>query len=116
MRVSCSGPAGATCRLALKMTVKETFVGHKLISVTARRKVTKKVVVVGTASATLSAGQSQTLRIALNGTGRRLLASHHKLKAKLVVTQAIANAITTTVSTRTVTFKVAKKGRRHRAS
>jgi hypothetical protein len=113
VRVSCSGPAGATCRLALKMTVKETLAGHKLISVTARRKVTKKVVVVGTASATLTAGQSQTLRIALNGTGRRLLASHRKLKAKLVVTQAIANGIIRTVSTQTVTFKAAKKAHRH---
>jgi hypothetical protein len=114
VRVSCSGPTGATCRLALELTVKEALAGHKLISVTARRKVTKKVVVVGTASATLSAGQSQILGIALNGTGRRLLASRHVLKAKLVVTQVIASGITMTVSTQTITFKAAKKGHRHR--
>jgi hypothetical protein len=113
VRVSCSGPAGATCRLVLKMTVKETFTGHKPISVTAHRNVTK-VVVVGTASVTLNVGQGQTLRIALNSAGRRLVASHHNLKARLVVTQAIANGTTKTVSAQTVTFKAAKKGRGHR--
>jgi hypothetical protein len=53
------------------------------------------------------------LRIALNGAGRRLLASRRKLKAKLLVTQALANEITRTVSTQTVTFKAAKQGHGH---
>ena len=70
VRVSCTGPAGAKCRMAFKLTVTELFKGHKLISVTARTKVKKKVVVVGIASVTLNAGESRTVRIALNSTGR----------------------------------------------
>ena len=90
VRVSCTGPAGATCRLALKLTVTETLKGHKLVAVTARAngRKTRRVVVVGTANVSLKAGQTQTVRIALNRTGKRLLASRHGLKAKLGVSQA----------------------------
>jgi hypothetical protein len=117
VRVSCTGAAEATCRLAFKLTVTETLKGHKLVAVTARanRRKTRKVVVVGTANVSLSAGQTQTVRIALNRTGRRLLTSRHVLKAKLRVTQATASGVTVTVSTQIVTFKPVKKGRGHRA-
>jgi hypothetical protein len=116
-RVSCTGPAGATCRLAFKLTVTETIKGHKLVAVSAgsNGRKTRKVVVVGIANVSLKAGQTQTVRIALNRTGKRLFASHHGLKAKLRVTQATAAAGAATVSTRTVTFKPAKRGRTHRA-
>ena len=117
VRVSCTGPAGATCRLAFELTVNETFKGHKLVAATARAtgRETRKVVVVGTANVTLGAGQAQTVRITLNRTGRRLLASRHVLKANLGVTQATAAGVTVTVSREIVTFKQVKKGRGHRA-
>ncbi len=77
------------------MTVTETFKGHKLIAVTARKKVKKKVkkkvVTVGTTSITLNAGESRTVRIALNSTGKRLLAKRHKLKVKLRISQTLSN-------------------------
>ena len=71
------------------------------------------MVVVGTASISLNAGQATTVRVALNRTGKRLFASRHELKAKLRVAQAIANGSTQAVSTQTVTFK-AKRAGRHR--
>ncbi len=106
VRISCIGAAGATCRMAFKLTVIETLQGHRLIAVTARskRRKTHKVVVVGTASITLGAGRVQTVRFTLNHVGKRLLSSRHELKAKLQITQQANPAKTTTV-TQIVTFK-----------
>jgi len=111
VRLSCPGEAGAPCKLALKLTVTETFKGKKLISVTARKKkkVTKKVVVVGAATVTLRAGESRTVRISLNSTGKRLLAKRHKLKVRLRITQTLASGRSTTIRSQTLTFKTAKK-------
>src|SRR5262249_4140384 len=84
--VSCAGDAGATCKLTLKLTVTETFKGKRLISLTARKRknrLTKKVVAVGSASVTLKAGETRTVRIALNGTGKGLLQKPHNLKGTL---------------------------------
>jgi hypothetical protein len=117
VRVSCAGEAGATCKLTLKLTVTETFTGHKLISVTSRRKkkVTKKLVVVGTASVTLKAGESKTVRIALNGTGKRLLEKRRTLKVTLRVTQTLSTGQIKAISTQKLTFKAAKRHpKRHR--
>jgi hypothetical protein len=72
VRVSCTGAAGATCKLAFRMTVTERFRGRKLIAVPARKKPkTRKVVVtVGSARGiTLTAGQSKVVKISLNGKG-----------------------------------------------
>jgi hypothetical protein len=116
VRVSCAGEAGSTCKLTLKLTVTERFRGKKLISVTARKKkkVTKKLVVVGSASVTLKAGESKTVRIALNRTGKRLLARRHKLKVKLRITQILASGQTKAISSQTLTFKAPKRRHRHR--
>ena len=109
VRVTCAGAAGAQCELSLRMTVSETFRGHKLIAVTAR--VRHKVIGVGSAAVTLTAGNAQTVRISLNGPGRTLLASRHVLKVKLVVTEGLGNGQSATVSTQTVTFTT--HGHRH---
>ncbi len=116
VRVSCTGAAGASCRVALKLTITETFNGHRLLAVTAGSKghTTRKVVVVGSANVTLSAGQVKTVKIALNRIGRRLLAGRHGLRTKLRVTQASASGASTTVSIHLVTFKAAKQQPAHR--
>ena len=103
VRVTCAGAAGAQCNLSLRMTVTETFRGHRLIAVTSR--VRHKVIGVGSAAVTLTAGNAQTVRISLNGEGRKLVASRHVLKVKLVVTAALGNGQSATVSNQTVTFK-----------
>jgi hypothetical protein len=111
VRVSCAGAPGATCKLTLHLTVTQTFRGHRLIAVKARKQARKihKVVVVGSAQVTLAAGQTRSVRIGLNRTGRNLLAHHHPLKATLRVTQKLANGHVVTVSTQTVVFKGAKR-------
>jgi len=115
VRVSCGGATGATCTLGFRMTVTEKIRGHKVLAVTARKKPkTRKVVVtVGTArGVTLLAGQSRTVKISLNGTGRRLLASHRTLKVTLDVTQILGGGRSRTVS-QTVTFKAPKHKKHH---
>jgi len=116
VRVTCTGPAGATCRLALRLTITEVLKGHKLVAVTARAngRKTNRVVQVGTADVSLKAGQTETVRIPLNRTGKRLLAGRHGVRAKLLVSQASGTGGTTTVSTQILTFKAAKQGHPHR--
>ena len=109
MRVVCTGPAGAKCKLVFKLTLTEIFKRHKLISVTARAKLKKKIVAVGIASVTLNAGESRAVRISLNGTGKKLLAKRHKLGVRLRVTQTLANGHATTILSQTLTFKTAAK-------
>ena len=111
VRVTCKGSAGSKCKLGFQLSVTETFRGHKLISVTARAKLTHKLVVLGAASATLNAGESRTVRLALNSTGKRLLAKRHRLKVRLAITQTLANGKTTAILSRTLTFK--KPVKRH---
>ena len=105
VRVSCAGETGATCKLTLKLTVTELFRGHKLISVTARKKLKKKTVVIGVATVTLKAGQSKTVKISLNSVGRHLLERRHTLKVTLRVTQLLSSGQVKVLSTQKPTFK-----------
>jgi hypothetical protein len=111
--VRCTGPAGATCTLAFRMTVTEKIRGHRIIAVTARKKPTthKVTVTVGTApTITLTSGQSKVVKISLNRTGRRLLAKHRTLKVTLRVKQILGGGRSKTLS-QTVTFKTRKHHR-----
>ena len=113
IRVSCQG--GTSCRVSLRLSVVETRKGHRLVAVSARRRVktVHKLVVLGTARATVGAGQSRTLRVKLNRTGRRLLTARHRIRVSLRVTQNSAGA-NTTRSKQKVTFKAPKPKRHHR--
>ena len=113
--VTCTGPAGATCTLAFRMTVTEKIRRHKIIAVTARRKPTTRTVTVtvGTASTiTLGSGQSKVVEISLNRTGMRLLASRQTLRVTLNVTQTLGGGRFETLS-QIVTFKAPEKHHRH---
>ncbi len=103
VRITCTGAPGAQCNVSLNMRVTETLRGHRLIAVAAR--VRHKVVGVGSARVTLTAGGSEVVRISLNRAGSKLLAARHQLKVTLVVTEALGNGQSVTVATQTVTFK-----------
>src|SRR5439155_6529812 len=77
--------------LLMQITLTEILSGRNLVGVTARANTGRKVVVVGSAGATVSAGQSRTAKISLNGAGRKLLARRHRLKVRLRVTQTFAS-------------------------
>jgi hypothetical protein len=112
---SCSGSTGQTCNLTLTMTVTETVKGHKVVAVTSRKQAHthRKVVVVGSAHVSLTAGQTRVVRVTLNRTGKALLASHHTLKVTLRAAQTLANGHTVTVGSRTLTFKASKHHHKH---
>ena len=105
--VSCTGTMGSTCSLVLTLTVSERMKGNRLIAVTSGGNAAthREVVVVGTSHVTLSAGQSQTVSVALNRAGRNLLVTRHHLQATLTVLQALPGGHVETVSMQTVTFK-----------
>ncbi|MGA7703592.1 MAG: hypothetical protein WB998_01730 [Solirubrobacteraceae bacterium] len=105
IRVSCTGPASATCKVTLRLTVTESFQGHRLVAVSANARKTHRLLVVGSASVLLESGHAQIVRIGLNRAGKRLLASRHRLKATLRVTVASSSATPTSIVTRVVTFK-----------
>jgi hypothetical protein len=86
--LSCSAGSGA-CTVQLLLTVSETLRGHTLVALSAsgHPRVTHKTVVVGHASVTLTSGQSRSVTVSLNGTGKVLLRSRGKLLVKLTVTQ-----------------------------
>jgi hypothetical protein len=111
--IVCKGDT--SCKVSLKLTVKETLRGHRMVAVSARKgkaKLTHKTVVLGTKSATIRAGRTATVRISLNHGGRKLLAARHKLTVKLAVTQRIGRR-NRTVSTQKVTFKAPKHRVKH---
>jgi hypothetical protein len=110
--VSCA-KGGPSCAVTVQITATEKLKGKRVVGVSARKhkkaKIHKKVVVLGKARVTLAAGQKKTVKVSLNGTGKRLLAKHKRLKTKLKVTSKTAGGKTKTVANKTVTFKKATK-------
>jgi hypothetical protein len=109
-QVSCVGSAGSSCMVTLTLTVVEKLKGGKVVAVSAAKHKTKskRTVVVGSSNVTLAAEQSETVKVALNGTGKRLLASRHNLPVNLTASQSGGAS-----STLAVTFKAAKKAKHH---
>jgi hypothetical protein len=99
--VSCSGAAGANCSLNLSLTVKETINGGKVIAITTTARPKKKVVVLGTRTVTVGAGQTEVIKISLNTAGKRLLSQSHTLKVKLEITQSGKTVFSTTITFKT---------------
>ena len=112
--VSCAGSTGATCQLVLTLTVTEKFKGGRLIAVIAGRHAGRhrKIVVTGTARVNLTAGQAQTVLVALNRAGRHLLAARHQLATTLQVLQVLPGGHLVAVSTQQVTIKTPHHKRR----
>jgi hypothetical protein len=106
-RVTCSGPPGGTCKLTVKLAVTELLRNNRLVSVTARAKLKRKVVVLGAATIELKVGETKTLRVGLNGAGKSLLARRHVLKVRVEVSGVPAGQSTSGLP-RTLTFKAPK--------
>ena len=95
VRVSCSGTT--SCKIKLTGTVLETIRGAKVIAVAAstktkikskKKKTTKKTITIASKTTTIPAGATKTIKLTLNAAGKKLLARHHPLKAKLTITQS----------------------------
>jgi hypothetical protein len=97
--------------VALKLTVTETRQGRRVIAITPREhiKAHRKALTIATKRVTLHAGETRTVRIALNRVGRKLLAARRHLKATIEISQRLPNRDTLTVSIQKVTFTAARK-------
>ena len=107
--MSCAGVAGATCSGRARAVRARDGEGPQDHRGRAEREhgqpdgqeakeakeATTKTIVLGTATVTLQALQSETVRIALDGAGKRLLQQHHNLKVSLAFT---ANGKTVTIT------------------
>ncbi len=107
VRVNCKGTT--SCKVKLTGTVLETLRGGKVIAVAAstktkgkgkKKRTIKKTITIISKTVTIPAGATRTFKLTLNAAGRKLIAKHHPLKAKLIVTQAGK-----TVAHKTVTLK-----------
>jgi hypothetical protein len=96
--VSCTGQSA--CALKLKLTVIETLRKGKLVALSAKTRTARKTVTIASASGTVAAGAKKTIKLKLNAIGKKLLATHSPLKARLTVTLSGR-----TVSTKKVTLK-----------
>jgi Ca2+-binding RTX toxin-like protein len=107
LKIVCAGAATSACVDSLTLSVVETLRSGKVIAVAAKSKTKKRTVTLGHASVTLSGGQSKTVAVPLNGTGRALLAHEHKLHVELAVMQTSAGK-TFPVKALTLTFTAPK--------
>ena len=112
---SLSCPAGgAGCgAVSLQATVTEHLKHKKIRAVTARAKKkpkTTKQVVIATAGTTLTAGESTTVTLTLNQTGKALLKRFHKFKTIVTVSSSTG----TTIDTITITLRQPKKEHKHK--
>ncbi|MGA2929237.1 MAG: hypothetical protein ABSG43_25260 [Solirubrobacteraceae bacterium] len=92
--------------MTLTLTVTETLKGSRVVAIAAavdRAGTSRRVLVLGKATASLAAGQAKTVHIELNGAGSRLLAQGHSLTAILTLTET-AGGGSRTVSSQTITF------------
>lgn len=106
--VTCSAQAAGSCTIRLRLTAVETLRGGHVIAVAARRT-SRKTVTVGSVTTHVPAGKHATVTVALNATGRSLLAHFHKLSAKLSVSGTVVGAISAQLRNTTVTLGAAGK-------
>ena len=99
----CKG--NTSCKIKLTGTVLETIRRGKVVALaastkTTKKKPTKKTITIASKTATIPAGATKTIKLTLNRAGKKLLAKHHPLKAKLTITQARK-----TLTRKTITLK-----------
>jgi hypothetical protein len=104
LALKCSKGAG-DCADVLGLATSETLHGSKVIGVAAS-KTKHRSVVVGSERVTLAAGGSKTVKLGLNGTGRKLLKKFRKLPMLAILVQGGK-----TVGAHKVTLTVPKKRR-----
>ncbi|HWF73627.1 MAG TPA: Ig domain-containing protein, partial [Solirubrobacteraceae bacterium] len=107
--VTCAGTALQRCTGRLLLTTIEHLTGHKVTAITAAKrkaKKSKRTVTAGKASYRVTGGRGITVTIALNATGKALLARFRKLPAELALTATGAKKVT---ATKAVAFKAKPK-------
>ncbi len=108
--LTCSLQAAGRCTIKLRLTVLETLSGSRIVALAAQR--TRRITVtVGASTVRLKPGQRSTVTVALNATGRRLLAHVRRLAVRLSVSGTVVGAISASLKSVTVTFVGSSKAR-----
>jgi Bacterial Ig-like domain (group 3)/Divergent InlB B-repeat domain len=108
----CSAPFGDTCLMTDALTTTETTQAGEPVAVSsARRKRKHRTVVVGTRHLTIRGGQTVTVTVNLNATGRKLLKHFRKLPVTLTVSLQ-RNGKQVTVANKKVTIKPSQKNKK----
>jgi PKD domain-containing protein len=108
LQLACTG---APCKGEAKLTTREKLISGKLVAVQSRHgkaRTTYKKVTVGVSHFTLSQGRTLTVAVALNSTGRGLLARFRKLPVSLTI------AASPTIPARHFTILPPKHSAKHR--
>ncbi len=113
--VTCSAQAAGSCTITVRLTVVETLRGGHAIAVAARRS-RRVTVTIGASTVHVPAGQRRTVTVALNATGKRLLARLHRLAARLSVSGTVVGALSAQLRSATVTLGGTGKASSHKAS
>ena len=107
-QVSCRGASTASCTVGLTMSVTETLKGGRVIALSARAKTSKKAVLVGTASATLKGGQTETRP----GRTQRHRQAPAQPAPRLTASSSTVTSGSSNVLTKTITFVTHPKKKR----
>ncbi len=102
LTLACQGSAGTSCKVQATLSTTEKMLGGKVIGVSART--TSKRVTTGIAKVTVAAGYKSTMVIALNATGRMLLAKFGKLPVRLIAS-LLGSSGSATIVTQNLTVK-----------
>ena len=101
--LACSLQAAGRCTIKLRLSVLESLSGSHIVALAAQRS-RRVTVTVGASTVRLKPGQRSTATVALNTTGRRLLAHVRRLAARLSVSGTVVGAISASLKSATVTF------------
>jgi hypothetical protein len=114
LSLACQAPAGQTCSGAATLTTTEKIQlpGNKVLTLSAHnphKRIRSRIVVVGAARFTVAAGQTKTVSVSLNSTGKKLLSKFGRLPVTLTVTFTAANGQSSTVVRTKSTIKQPQK-------
>lgn len=112
LALACHGTAGQACSVALRASALERLGAGRVVGIAASRRARR--VVVASATVTIPAGRSATVTVALNRTGRGLLARFGRLPASLSATLLDPSGHSLTILRARVTVRPAAGHRRHR--
>lgn len=123
--IICSTLAGGGCRITLRLTVVETLSAGRIVGLAARWRpsarrsgaaVRHRTVTLAGVRAHLASGAHTTVVAALNGIGRRLLASRRRFTASLSVSGTVIGVIESQLAQRLVTLGASSRSASSHAS
>ena len=113
--LTCSAQAAGSCTITLRLTVVETLRGTRVVAVAAARA-RRATVTVSASTVHLKPSQQLTVNLALNATGRRLLAQRRQVPVRLAVSGTVVGALSATLRSATLTLSRGGKASSHKAS